>query len=87
MLRQYDARGVDMIYHAIDNNHNFLEDGLMQIGEYFCKIGDEENLAEYRRRAVEYAQKDKDEYSETGYLSPKDQLSADDMPSEMRENI
>ena len=87
LLRQYDARGVDMIYHAIDNNHNFLEDGLMQIGEYFCKIGDEENLAEYRRRAVEYAQKDKDEYSETGYLSPKDQLSADDMPSEMRENI
>ena len=87
LLRRYDAKGVDMLYQAIENNHNFLEDGLMQIGEYFCKIGDEENLAEYRRRALEFAQKDKDEYSDTGFLSPKDQLSADDMPLEMREKI
>ena len=36
---------------------------------------------------MEFAQKDKDEYSESGFLSPKDRLSADDMPAEMRENI
>ena len=87
LLHCYDEAGIDLLYHAVDANHNFIEEGLQQIGEYFCMIGDEEKLAEYRKRALVYAQKDRDEYSETGFLSPKDNLTADPMPKEMLEDI
>ena len=87
MIYRYDEAGVDLVYHALENNHNYLEDGLNIIGEFFCITGREKELLEYRERARNFAQKDKDEYSETGFLSKKDNLSRDDMPREMLEEI
>jgi len=87
MLRRYDKNGTDLIYHAIENNHNYLEHGLHEIGGFFCMMGMEEELLEYRRRAQELAQLDKDEYSEAGFISKNDKLVRDDMPEEMLRDI
>ena len=87
MLRRYDKNGTDLIYHAIENNHNYLEHGLHEIGGFFCMMGMEEELLEYRKRAQELAQLDKDEYSETGFISKNDKLVRDDIPEEMLRDI
>ena len=87
MLYRYDAAGMDLVYHAIEKNKNFVEDGLQVIGEFCCMMGKEKELLEYRARAQELAQQDIDEYSQTGELSKHDNLSADAMPKEMVENI
>ena len=57
------------------------------IGSFFCMTGREKQLLEYRERARQMAQKDKDEYSQTGVLSKNDKLSAEHLPEGMLENI
>jgi len=61
--------------------------GLQVIGEFCCITGREAELLEYRERARELAQKERDEYSETGVLSKHDRLSAEHMPDGMLEEI
>ncbi len=87
LLYRYDPAGVDLIYHAIEINYNFMEEGLQMIGQFFCMTGREKELQEYRERARQMAQKDKDEYSQAGVLSKRDKLGADQMPDGMLENI
>ena len=87
LLHRYDDAGIDYLYRAIENNHNYLEDGLGLIGHYCCITGKEEALADYRSRALALAQKNKDENDQAGYLNKGDRLSRDDMPEEMREEI
>ena len=57
------------------------------IGQFFCMTGREKELQEYRERARQMAQRDKDEYSQAGVLSKRDKLGADQMPDGMLENI
>ena len=87
LLYRYDPAGVDLIYHAMETNHNFMEEGLQMIGQFYCMTGREKELLEYRARAQQMAQKDKDEYSQADVLSKRDKLSADQMPDGMLENI
>lgn len=87
LLYRYDPAGVDLIYHAIEVNYNFMEEGLQMIGQFFCMTGREKELQEYRERARQMAQRDKDEYSQAGVLSKRDKLGADQMPDGMLENI
>ena len=87
MLYRYDEAGMDLVYHAIEKNKNFIEDGLTVIGQFCCMTGKEKELLEYRARAQELAQLDIDEYSQTGVLSKNDKLSADQMPEGMLDSI
>lgn len=87
LIRRYDPSGADLIYQAIEINHNYLEEGLHVIGSFYCMTGMEQQLLAYRERARQLAQKDKDEYRETDSLSKKDALSRDDMPQEMLQDI
>lgn len=87
LLYRYDEAGVDLIYHAMKTNHNFVEDGLQILGTFFCMTGREKELLEYRARAQQMAQQDKDEYSKTGYLAKGDKLSAERLPEGMLEDI
>ena len=87
LLYRYDPAGVDLIYHAIEVNYNFMEEGLQMIGQFFSMTGREKELQEYRERARQMAQRDKDEYSQAGVLSKRDKLGADQMPDGMLENI
>ena len=87
LLYRYDEAGIDLVYHALETNHNYIDAGLEIIGTFFCMTGREKELLEYRERVKVLAQKDKDEYSETGFLSKNDRLSAEHMPDGMLEDI
>lgn len=87
LLHSYDPRGLDYIYHAIENNHNYIEEGLEIIGEYCCIVGDQEELDTYREKAVLIAQKDKDIYSKLNVLEKGDNLSAETLPEGMLDGI
>ena len=87
LLWRYDEAGLALVYDALENNSNYLEEGTQTIGKFLCMTGREAELAEYRARARQLAQKDVDEYRELGILSPRDTLVPDDMPQEMREEI
>ncbi len=87
LLHTYDPAGLDFIYHAIENNQNYIEEGLQIIGEYCCLVGDQEELDSYREKAVLIAQKDKDVYSKIGVLEKGDNLSSETLPEGMLEGI
>ncbi len=59
-LEQYDDEGIDDIYYAVEQNGNYVEQGLNAIGGYCCQMGLEDKLAEYRERAIGYMQKNID---------------------------
>lgn len=87
LIHRYDKSGADYIFHAIENNHNYLEEGLNEIGTFYCMMGMEKELLEYRQRAQQFAQRNHDEYRKTEFLSSKDTLSRDDMPTDMLKEI
>ena len=57
------------------------------IGMFCCTTGREEALQAYRVRAAELTQKNMAEDSKAGYLSKNDNLTKDDMPADMLDEI
>ncbi len=86
-LANFDRSGIEYIYTAIEENMNFFEEGMEMIGNFCCKTGYTEGLCEYRRRAVELAQKEKDEDRHAGTISSNDELVSKHLPDGMLENI
>ena len=87
MLANYDPRGIELIYKAVDDNKNYLEEGLGLIGKFCCITGRSEELDDYREKAVKYAQQDKDVYSKVGTLYPDDEITSDDLDKSLLENL
>lgn len=87
LLQRYDKRGIEHIYQAIEINHNYIDEGMQEIGMFSCMMGLQDELERYRERAVELGQLQVDKYEQTGDLTAKDNLCADTMPEEMRESI
>ncbi|MEE1321728.1 MAG: hypothetical protein UHM85_09390 [Acutalibacteraceae bacterium] len=87
LLHSYDESGIDFIYKAIENNKNFIEEGLEVIGQYCCLTGKQEQLDVYRAKAVEIAQEQKDVYSKLDNLQKGDSLSEENLPDNMLEEI
>ena len=87
-LRVYDERGVDDLYFALENNTNYIDEGLGTIGHFCCLTGNLEQLEHYRSRAVEIGQQDKDVYSEMNILRKKDRLVSErDLPEDLRSGL
>ena len=80
MLRRYDDKGIECIYHALENNNNYVTDGLDMIGRYCCMTGNQAELDKYREKAIEYAVKERDEASEISELKRGDKLTAETLP-------
>ncbi len=87
MLYRYDEGGMEHIYHAIEKNLNYLDEGLTTVGIFCCYTGREKELLEYRERAARLAQKDKDEYSQISFLSKDDSLTKENLPEGMLDDI
>ncbi len=86
LLCRTDPEGVPLVRHAMENNTNFIDDGIEALGRYFCTVGDEEGLAEYRAFAAELRQKQIDAYGELGVLKKGDRLTAEEeLPQDERE--
>ena len=86
-LHSYDERGIEDIYFAIENNSNYLEEGIDTIGTFCCLTGNQKELDIYRQKALELAQKQKDEYSQVSVLTKKDRLSEESLPEGMLDDI
>lgn len=87
LLHQYDPAGLAYVYHAIENNQNYIEEGLEMIGTFCCMTGNQKELDIYREKAVYFLQKEIDEYNEIGVLNKNDRLSAEQLPGEMLSEI
>lgn len=64
LLYRYDKRGIDYIYKAMEANENYIQPGLDAIGGFCTRMGLEEELEAYRRRAPELMQHQQDRQSQ-----------------------
>ena len=80
LVRRYDERAIELIYQAIENNSNLIQNGLDEIGYFCCLIGNRAELERYRKTADELMQKNEDEYRQLGILTPSDQLECEELP-------
>lgn len=86
-LHRYDAGGLQDLYTAIELNNNFIDSALDVIGTFCTLTGMQQELETYREKALELAQRQRDEFSETGRLTRKDNLSTEHLPEGMLEDI
>lgn len=87
LLHSYDPQGLVHMYRAIEENPNFIEEGLDMIGAYCCLVGDQQELDVFREKALELSQANADLYSQTGVLDKKDKLGPEMLPDGMLEQI
>ncbi len=87
LLHSFDPAGIELMYHAVENNKNFIDDGMEMIGTFCCITGRKEELEHYRSRVVELAQKQHDEYDRINYIGKNDRLSAEQLPDGMLDGI
>lgn len=87
LLHSYDPAGIEHIYRAMEENNNYLDEGLETIGAFCCLVGDQQALDEYRARAVDFARKGRAESDPLSDLTKKDDLSAEQLPEGMLEDI
>jgi len=83
----YNEAGLEDVYFAIEQNKNYMEDGLAVIGEFCCLTGNQAELDCYREKAMDLAQEDKDMYSQISTLQKQDRLSGETLPEGMLEGI
>lgn len=86
-LRRYDAGGLQDLYTAIELNNNSIDSALDVIGTFCTLTGMQQELETYREKALELAQQQRDEFSETGRLTRKDKLSTEHLPEGMLEDV
>ena len=86
-LHRFDREGIADIYTAMQTNRNFLEEGLLILGNYCCMAGEQEELERYRQWAVDMEQKYRDEDIHANSLHKKDRLSSEQLPDGMLEDI
>lgn len=87
LLHRLDPSGIDLIYRAIDNNSNYIDEGLEEIGSFCCLTGIQDELDKYRKNAEDLVQKQVDEYRHTGVLELHDHLTEEHLPDGMLESI
>ena len=86
LLHSFNEAGIEYIYKAIENNHNYVDEGLAVIGHFCCLTGQEDQLEIYRERAIALTEENKI-HLEASVLNKKDKLSTESLPDGMLEDI
>lgn len=87
MVRRYENEGVDWLYRAMEQNENYIDCALETAGQYFCFVGDEKGLEDYRAKAVKMARKQKEVVSKREQLSHHDTIVPEPLEGDMRERL
>lgn len=87
LLYRYDDEGIPLVYQAIENNHNYIEEGSEIIGAYCLLTGNQTELDAFRAQAIDLGQKDVDETEEIGTLKRGDRIGPEQLPDGMLEDI
>ncbi len=78
LLYRYDNTGLQWLYEAMELNTNYIEEGLNCIGSYCTRMGLQEELEEYRRRAPDFLQTKVDRSH--GGITNRANLAQDSLP-------
>lgn len=87
LLHRYDDEGIPLVYRAIENNHNYIEEGAEIIGAYCLLTGNQSELDAFRAQAPALGQKDVDETEELGNLKRGDRIGPEQLPNGMLDDI
>lgn len=87
LIHSFDESGIEYIYRAIENNHNYITEGLDEIGHFCCLTGQEDQLEIYRERVITLTEENVSVYSQGSILNKKDKLSTENLPDGMLEDI
>ena len=83
LLHRFDEAGIEHLYFAIENNNNYIEEGLFIIGRYCCLAGREDDLETYRARALELQETKLALEEEMNTLNRSDKLVPEKLEGEM----
>lgn len=87
LIHSFDETGIEYIYRAIENNHNYITEGLDEIGHFCCLTGQEDQLEIYRERVITLTEENEKVYAQGSVLNKKDNLSRENLPEGMLEDI
>jgi len=87
MVRRYEKEGVEWLYRAMEQNENAIESALEVAGQYFCFVGDEKGLEDYRARALKTARKEKEIGDERNELKRTDRIVPEPLEGDMKERL
>jgi hypothetical protein len=87
LLHSFDESGIVHIYHAIENNHNYIEEGMETIGQFCCLSGRQDDLDTYRRRVIELFDERERTFDALDSLSPKDNFTSEALPEGMHTGL
>ncbi len=87
LLHAFDESGIELIYQAIAENHNYIEEGMQTIGQFCCISGRQDDLDLYRERALKLMDEQEKKYSELQRLTPKDNLASEILPEDIKKEL
>lgn len=87
LLRCYDEKGIDHLYKSIELNHNNWFEAMEHIGRYACVVGKQDQLDNYREKALQLAKKQENVYEKMNTLNPKDVIVPEVLPNGMLEGF
>ena len=87
LLHSFDEGGIELIYQAIEENHNYIEEGMQTIGQFCCISGRQDDLDLYRERALKLMDEQEEKYSELQRLTPKDNLASEKLPEDIEKGL
>lgn len=87
LLHSFDESGIVHIYHAIESNHNYIEEGMETIGQFCCLSGRQDDLDTYRRRVIELFDERERTFDALDSLSPKDNFTSEALPEGMHRGL
>lgn len=86
-LTEYDDKGIDMIYAAMEDNSNFISDGVNAISDFCIKMGLSERLAELRERSVDLLEYRFNKYPHVVSTEKGDKYEPADLPEPILNEI
>lgn len=87
LLHHWDERGIDMIYQAMEENTNYVEEGIEEIGEFCCITGNQKEYDRFRKKKLEILQRTNDLEEQMGFLSRGDELRGETLPNALKEHL
>ncbi|MBR2370411.1 MAG: hypothetical protein IKA82_00155 [Clostridia bacterium] len=86
-LVEYDEKGIDMIWKAIDDNSNYIKSGISLLNAFCANMGLADRLDEVRERSVELLGKKSKSYSKLFDLRSGGEFTLPDLPKELINEI
>lgn len=87
LLNEFDEKGIEYIYKAIEYNDGFTNDGLDLIGDFCIKAGLEDELLRYRENFLSIGQEAIDKTKIITEVSKSDKLLPHDLPESVFDEI